>query len=409
MTVLSSLPMSDVARQIHRKVTVDPEKSYRLLGMKSQIGGPFVREKKIGSEISASTLNQVRAGDFIYSRLFAWQGAFGVVPEHLDGAFVSGEFPLFELDSTRVDARFLVLWFGLPASQKIVEADCFGSTPGTRNRYKESYFLRIAVPLPPLDEQQRIVAQLDRLRELIEQRRETIAAVDADLDILLRKAFGRIIAAAPYCPMSEVAPLVRRQVTEIDPNGSYPALGVRSFGRGTFHKPTIPGSDITWQKLFRVEQGDLLFSNIKAWEGAFAVAVESDHGRYGSHRYLTCVPVAGIMTPRFLWYYLQSPEGIQKVQRASPGSADRNRTLGQARLAAINVPRPPIEAQQWFNSLSDKARRARRIRQRTSQDISALTAAILREAFAQGATETPMSGTSSSLPAPSRSCVKAPP
>ena len=382
MTNWPRLPMSEVARPISRKVTVDPEKSYRLLGMKSQIGGPFVREKKFGTEISTSALNQVRAGDFIYSRLFAWQGSFGVVPEQLDGAFVSGEFPLFEFDSARVEARFLVFWFSLPGSQKTVEADCFGSTPGTRNRYKEKYFLRLAVPLPPLDEQRRIVARFDRLQGLIEKRREAIAAVDADLDILLLNAFERVIADAPYRPMSEVAPLVRRLVTEIDPDGIYPELGVRSFGRGTFHKPTIRGSDITWQKLFRVEQGDLVFSNIKAWEGAFAVASEVDHSRYGSHRYLTCVPVTGIMTAQFLWYYLQSREGIEKVQVASPGSADRNRTLGQARLAAIDVPVPAIEAQHWFNRLLAKAHDARRIRKRTAQDVDALSSAMLREAFA---------------------------
>ena len=254
MNGLLRLSISEIARQINRNVTIDPEKTYRLLGMRSQIGGPFVRETKLGAEISATTLNQVRAGDFIYSRLFAWQGSFGVIPDQLDGAFVSGEFPLFEFDSTRVDTRFLVYWFGLPASQKVVEADCFGSTPGTRNRYNEKYFLRLAISLPPLDEQRRIVTRLDRLRGLIEKRREAITAVDADLDIVLLKAFGRVIADAPYRPMSKVAPLVRRPVTEVDPDERYPELGVRSFGRGTFHKPTIQGSNITWQKLFRVKQ-----------------------------------------------------------------------------------------------------------------------------------------------------------
>ncbi|MDE2751887.1 MAG: N-6 DNA methylase [Gemmatimonadota bacterium] len=185
-----TLPIGEIARPIHRKVTVEPEKPYRLLGMRSQIGGPFVRETKFGAEISASSLNQVRSGDFIYSRLFAWQGSFGVVPEQLDGAFVSGEFPLFQFDSARVDVRFLVLWFGLPRSQKAVEADCFGSTPGTRNRYKEQYFLRLEVPVPPLDEQQRIVARLDRLRGLIDSRHETAQDIDALFLAALREAFA---------------------------------------------------------------------------------------------------------------------------------------------------------------------------------------------------------------------------
>jgi len=239
--------------------------------------------------------------------------------------------------------------------------------------------------------QRQIVARLDRLHRLIKKRSQAIAAVDADLDILLPKAFERAIADAPCRPMSEVAPLLRRPVTEIDPDRSYPELGVRSFGRGTFHKPALQGSDITWQKLFRIERGDLVFSNIKAWEGAFAVASEVDHGRYGSHRYLTCVPLTGIMTARFLWYYLQSSEGIEKVQVASPGSADRNRTLGQARLAAVVVPVPAIEAQHWFNRLLAKAHDARQLREQSAHDVNALSSAMLREAFTGGKLQIPQS------------------
>src|SRR5437773_7462767 len=38
----------------------------------------------------------------------------------------------------------------------------------------------------------------------------------------------------------------------------------------------------------------ILVSNIKAWEGALAVAKPEDDGRVGSHRYLTCVPNKGV-------------------------------------------------------------------------------------------------------------------
>jgi len=381
MTDWPRILISEVARPIHRKVTVNPNKSYRLLGMKSRIGGPFLRERKIGAEISASTLNQVRAGDFIYSRLFAWQGSFGVIPDQLDGAFVSGEFPLFEFDAARVDARFLVFWFGLPTSRKIVEADCFGSTPGTRNRYKEEYFLRLAVPLPPLDEQRQIVARLDRCTGLIKKRSEAIAVVDADMGILMLKAFKRIIDDAPCRLISEVAPLVRRPLTEIDPDGSYPELGVRSFGRGTFHKPALAGIEVGSKRLFQIESGDLVFNNVFAWEGAVAIAQQADDGRVGSHRFLTCVPAPELVTARFLLFHFLTPQGLQQLGDASPGGAGRNRTLGLKRLAAIKVPVPPIEAQHWFNRVLAKAQNAQRIHEQTAQDVDALSSAMLRQAF----------------------------
>ena len=125
-------------------------------------------------------------------------------------------------------------------------------------------------------------------------------------------------------------------------------------------------------------------SRIYWWQGAFAVAGAEDHGRVGSHRYLTCVPVDGLATADFIWFYLQTHEGLGKVQAASPGSADRNRTLGQGALEAITVPAPSIERQRWFNRLQTKAREARTVRASTAKDMEALIPAMLHEIFNSG-------------------------
>ena len=183
-------------------------------------------------------------------------------------------------------------------------------------------------------EQRAIVGRLDRAANTMVMRRNAVADVTAEIEATLRAAFARIIADSPRVAMGDIAPLVRRPVT-IDPDGSYPELGVRSFGKGLFEKPDLIGAELTWQSLYRIEEGDLVFSNIKAWEGAFAVAEREHHGKHGSHRYLTCVPDAGRATAPFLWYYLQSKEGLYQVGKASAGSADRNRTLATKRLQAL--------------------------------------------------------------------------
>lgn len=119
--VWTSVKIAEVAQKIDRSEKVQPDKKYTLLGMRSKIGGPFAREAKAGAEISAQSLNRVAVGDFIYSRLFAWQGSFGMVPEELDGCYVSNEFPLFEIDISKIEIKFLVYWFGLLRTQKAVE------------------------------------------------------------------------------------------------------------------------------------------------------------------------------------------------------------------------------------------------------------------------------------------------
>ena len=359
-------------------VPVAPDGQYKQITARLWGKGLTLRGEVPGAAIAAPRQFCAKAGQFLISRIDARHGAFGIVPAELDGALVSNDFPCFDIDASTVLPHYFEWYSRTPQFVDLCRRASEGST--NRVRMKEEKFLKMTVPLPSLEEQRRIVQRLDTVAALVAERRRAIEAAERDTQALLLKAFQRAIDGAPLRPMSEVAPLVRRPV-EIDLDGTYPELGVRSFGRGTFHKPDLIGAELSWQKPFLVQEGDLVFSNIKAWEGAFAVAGPDDHGRVGSHRYLTCVPVDGLATAEFIWFYLQTQEGISKVQTASPGSADRNRTLGQSALEAITVPTPPIERQHWFNSIQTKAREARAIRASTAQDVEALIPAMLDEIF----------------------------
>ena len=380
----TSVKIAEVAQKIDRSEKVQPDKKYTLLGMRSKIGGPFARETKAGAEISAQSLNRVATGDFIYSRLFAWQGSFGMVPEELDGCYVSNEFPLFEIDISKIEIKFLIYWFGLLRTQKAVEQQCHGSTPGTRNRFKENFFFGLDAPLPPLEEQRDIVRRLDDVSTLVDKRRRGIEASERETHALLLKAFQRAIDGAPLRPMAEVAPLVRRPV-EVEPDKTYMELGVRSFGRGTFHKPGLAGMEVGSKKLFTIESGDLVFNIVFAWEGAVAIAKPEDNGRVGSHRFLTCVTSPDQVAAEFLLFYFRTPEGVQKLGEASPGGAGRNRTLGLKKLEVVEVPIPQFATQLWFNRLQAKAQEIQGIRKRTAKDVGALLPALLHETFSHGA------------------------
>jgi type I restriction enzyme S subunit len=315
----------------------------------------------------------------VLSQLKGWEGGIAVVDKDNAGRFLSTQFPTFRCDENRALIGY-VGWFLKYAPNWQALRKKSRGMGARRDTISPEKFLSLSIPLPSLDEQGRIVQRLDGVAALVDERRRAIEAAEREAHAMLLKAFQRAIDGAPLRPMSEVAPLVRRPV-EIDLDAAYPELGVRSFGRGTFHKPDLLGAELSWQKLFLIQQGDLVFSNIKAWEGALAVAGPDDHGRVGSHRYLTCVPTEGLATADFIWFYLQTHEGLGKVQAASPGSADRNRTLGQGALEAITVPAPPIGHQYWFDRLQAKAREARAIRASTAQDVEALIPAMLHEIF----------------------------
>lgn len=144
--------------------------------------------------------------------------------------------------------------------------------------------------------------------------------------------------------IGDVLELQRRPV-EIDPLAEYVAIGIRSFGKGIFHYPPTAGNDLSKLRFFTMTPGELVLSNIKAWEGAIAVPSEAERGTIGSNRFLSYRPVGGEVDVSYIRYFLLSEAGLPLIQRASPGSADRNRTLAIGRFEALEIPLPSIDEQ----------------------------------------------------------------
>lgn len=359
-------------------VPVQPDQRYKQITAKLWGKGLTLRGEVQGSAIAAARQYKAKAGQFLISRIDARHGAFGIVPANLDGALVSNDFPCFDIDSSKVLPHFFEWYSRTPEFVDLCRRASEGST--NRVRMKEDKFLKMSVPMPPLDEQRDIVRRLDDVSALVDRRRRAVEASERETQAMLLKAFQRVIDGAPLRPMAEVAPLVRRPV-EVEPDKTYMELGVRSFGRGTFHKPGLSGMEVGSKKLFTIESGDLVFNIVFAWEGAVAIAKPEDDGRVGSHRFLTCVTNPDQVAAEFLLFYFRTTEGLQKLGEASPGGAGRNRTLGLKKLEVIEVPVPPIETQHWFSRIQAKAQEIRSIRMRTTEDVDALMPALLHEVF----------------------------
>ena len=183
--------------------------------------------------------------------------------------------------------------------------------------------------------------------------------------------------------IGEIAQLERRPVN-VDLSHEYHEIGIRSFGRGVFHKEPVSGTALGAKRVFRIKPGDLLLNNVFAWEGAIAVADEEQEGRIGSHRFMTYVVDRNLADPHYLLYYLLSESGLELIRRASPGSAGRNRTLGIKAFESLEVPLPPIAVQRQIALRLDMVRsKAEELGLRQSvvaQRLTALVAALVTRA-----------------------------
>lgn len=144
--------------------------------------------------------------------------------------------------------------------------------------------------------------------------------------------------------LGEVLTLQREPVA-IEATREYVSIGVRGFGRGLFHYDPRPGSEIGKLRFYSVQPDRLVVRNIKGWEGAVAVSSPSEHGCVASNRFLQYAALDSVDLD-YLRHYLLCDEGLEQLQRASPGSADRNRTLSIKNFESIVVPLLAYQRQQ---------------------------------------------------------------
>jgi type I restriction enzyme S subunit len=370
--------LGEVVQTVERRLTPQPGTAYRQIGVKLWGEGAYERKSLDGSATKYASLFRTEVDDIIVNKIWARNGSVAVVPGQLAGCLGSSEFPMFAPDRDRLEPR----WMHWLTKTPSFWAQCDQKSRGTsgKNRIRPERFLEIEIPLPPLAEQRRVVARMEELAAQIREVHTLRQQEELELKQMLFGAFTNITASAPRRSMREVAPLVRRSV-QVHALGSYRELGIRSFGKGAFHKPALSGLEVGDKRIFQIEPGDLLFSNVFAWEGAIAVAKPEDAGRVGSHRFITCVPEPSLATAPLLCFYFLTDEGLRLIRAASPGGAGRNRTLGLMALEAIEVPVPPVEDQRWFNTLLAEVDALKRLQAETAAELDALLPAILDRAF----------------------------
>ena len=240
-----------------------------------------------------------------------------------------------------------------------------GGNPNTIDHLTAVQLRRYRVPIPAAGEQRAIVAFLDRemakidalvarkarLIELLQEKRTALItrAVTRGLDphAETRTTASRVF---PVVPKNWVLWKLRRLIRQVKrplvvrPETEYREIGIRSWGKGIFHKDPVRGALLGDKSVFLPEPGDFVLNIVFAWEGAVAVVSENERGMIASHRFPTFRPSTDV-DPDYFLMVLQSDQGRSLMEVNSPGAAGRNRTLRVGQFGDEELPLPPLDAQ----------------------------------------------------------------
>lgn len=157
-------PMMRIGEFLKRNktaVTIEDDVIYKRPRIRVRNGGILLRDEIIGEKIGTKNQFLISKGQFLLSKIDARNGAFGVVPEELDGGVITGNFWTFDVDYSIVNPHYLAL---LTTTDAFIQF-CEQASNGTTNRHylQEPLFLNIKVPVPSLEEQNKLVEEYNNV------------------------------------------------------------------------------------------------------------------------------------------------------------------------------------------------------------------------------------------------------
>ena len=308
----------------------------------------------------AQKLQPVRQGQFIYNRMFAWKGAFGLITPELDGSYVSNEFPLFDCVPEEIVPEYLSLWFQQRSIWREVARVSTGTT-ASRSRWKEGEFERYEIPLPSLESQRRTVSVMAAIDVQLASLQSELATAGSLLASLREAAIG-----VPTCTLrTAILGLVAGKSPMTDgevPNPTEPGvLRVSAVGAGVFtasESKRLPANHGLPAHI-EVAAGDVLISRANTPERVGAVCRVPQGVRPGlflCDKTLRLVPDEAVVLPEFLAEALNARAARAHLIGAATGTSKSMYNLSQPKILDTPIPLPPLGEQE---ESADRLRSAR--------------------------------------------------
>jgi type I restriction enzyme S subunit len=373
-------------KRVERKIILDESTQYDCVGVRWYGKGAFVRDRLQGTDITRKQQWLIKTGDIVYNKLFAWKGAFAIADKQVDGCIVSDKFPTYEVDLTKIDPFFLRYYFRTPELALQAQNLSKGAAAISKLTLNPPQFWDLTIPLPPLDEQQRIVARIEELAARIEEARGLRREAVEESDVIFTSAVNEAWSDQSTWrvrPISELVSIVSGQIDPlIEPYASLPHINGEVIESGTCRLLTYRSAkdDGVRSGKYHFKAGSILYSKIRPYlRKAVQVPVEA----ICSADIYAFENIDPLLDHRFFMYSLISPNFTNYANTHS--GRTRMPKLNQDQLLSFKLGFPPIHIQhqivKYLDHLQLKVTILNQLQAETSAELDALFPSILDKAF----------------------------
>ena len=382
--------LGDVLKRSRDTIEIEPQIEYREVTVKLWGKGIKLRRTILGAEISANKRFKAKTDQFIVSRIDARNGAFGLIPSELNGAVVTTDFPLFNIECDQILPTYLN-W--LSKTDYFVSM-CQQASEGTTNRVRlqEDRFLNLELPFPSLEDQKRIVARIEDLAskaaEAQRLRRQSVDETETLIDSALNTVFGRADLKSFLTPIADADLLLNRESRNPAlgaPDDRFLYVDISSIGQGPSvlnSARELLGREAPSRARRVIHTDDVIFSTVRPYLCAIAKIGDRLDGQICSTGF--AVFSCGLsINPDFLLLMLCSPFFINQCMALSTGA--HYPAINDKNLKKVFIVVPPLSEQEriatYLYDLQHKLDTLKQLQTESTAELDVLLPSVLDRAF----------------------------
>ncbi len=373
------VPLGTLLTPCREYIEAPEPKEYPKLSVKLYGKGVVLDIPADGTTLKMKRHQIAKSGQVILSEIWGKKGAIGFVPPQGDGALCTSHFFLFDVHRDMLEPKYLQAIFTANYLQDQLDVEAKGTTGYAAVRPKN--LLAAEIPLPPLPEQQRIVARIESLADKSEEGRILQGAVIEGLEQLCRiMIFNEAFASSTMTPMRELVRLKEPDVV-VRSEEKYQFAGVYCFGKGVFKGQQKSGMEFAYPRLTRLQTGNFVYPKLMAWEGALGVVPSDCDGLVVSTEFPVFEVNESRICPEVLDVYFRTPSVWPALAGASTGTNVRRRRLNPSDFLDYKMPLPSRPVQEKLREVNAKVDSVKKLQSETAAELAALLPSILDKAF----------------------------